>query len=199
MRSFVTFLIVGWAGFMVMALELLCGRYLPAYFGGTLNVWGALICVFLLALSLGYLTGGNLSRLSPNVRMLGVFLFAAAAFLIPAYAQAETILGWVFTRILHPGYGAMVATMGLFGGAAYLLGMVTPYAMRLLVRNEAESGSTAGWLYFTGTIGSAAGTIFTSFYAVMWFTREQMLLGIMAISVVIGLLTFFIAHSDDGQ
>jgi hypothetical protein len=198
MRTFATFLIAGWAGFVVMALELLAGRYLNPYFGGSVMVWGGIICLFLVTLALGYITGGSLSKMAPTVRMLAVFLFAAAALIMPAYAQAQAILVWVFTQVQHPGWGALVAALGLFGGASYVLGMVPPYALRLLVSQTQTSGSTAGWLYFAGTLGSAGGTILTAFYLVLWFTLPQILLGLIGVSVLIGLFGFFVASGDDG-
>jgi hypothetical protein len=198
MRNFMTFLVTGWTGFYVMALELLGGRILFPYFGGTINIWGGLICVFLLALSLGYLTGGSLSRLTPTIRMLGFFLFAAAAATIIVYAQGDAVLYGVFQRIMDPRYASLVAALLLFALPAYVLGMVSPYAMRLMASNPKTSGSTAGWLYFTGAVGSAMGTIMTSFYLVLWLDVPSILLVLMGVSSFIGLCTFFVASGDDG-
>lgn len=198
MHKFMTFLITGWAGFYVMALELLGGRILFPYFGGTQNIWGGLICVFLLGLSLGYLTGGSLSKKLPSIRMMGFFLFAAAAATIIVYGQSDTVLYWVFTRILDPSYGALLASLALFSLPSYVLGMVAPYATRLLTSTKRESGSTAGWLYFTGAMGSAFGTIMTSFYLVLWMQLPNILIMLMGVSVFLGLVTFFVATGDDG-
>ena len=37
-------------GFVIMSLELLGGRVLAPYFGGSIYVWGSIITVFMLAL-----------------------------------------------------------------------------------------------------------------------------------------------------
>ena len=50
-------------GFCLMALEILGGRALSPYFGFTLHVWGAVISVFLGAMSIGYAAGSRLERL----------------------------------------------------------------------------------------------------------------------------------------
>ena len=47
--------------------------------------------------------------------------------------------------------------------------MISPYAVRLLVKVTEESGRVAGTLYFVSTFGSALGTLGTSFYFVLWF------------------------------
>jgi len=193
MRQSLIFLLTGWAGFFIMALELLGGRILFPYFGGTINIWGALISVFLCALSLGYVLGGQLSRHKAKLAVLAVFLCAAAAFVIPVAVAADKLLALVFTFVLSPSYGALLAALLLFATPAALLGMVTPYAMRLLVGDQNQTGSTAGWLYFAGTVGSALGTIITSFYLVLWFQVAQILVGLILISFFFGLVTFWVA------
>ena len=61
MQAVLCYLIAGWSGFFVMAVELLGGRLLAPTFGSSIYVWGAIITVFMLALSLGYLAGGRFS------------------------------------------------------------------------------------------------------------------------------------------
>lgn len=59
------YLVAGWSGCFVMAIELLGGRLLAPFFGSSIYVWGAIITVFMLALSIGYLLGGRWSLRSP--------------------------------------------------------------------------------------------------------------------------------------
>jgi hypothetical protein len=66
--------------------------------------------------------------------------------------------------------------------------MVSPYAVRLLVRERASAGRHAGQLYFASTFGSAAGTLLTSFYLVLWLEVNQILFGMIAISAVLGIV-----------
>jgi len=66
------------AGFIIMAIELLGGRILAPYFGSSIYVWGSIITVFMLSLSIGYLCGGKLSLHNPNLKTYGSF-FAGAA------------------------------------------------------------------------------------------------------------------------
>jgi hypothetical protein len=60
-RKLVVFLIAAWSGYYVMAVELLSGRLLAPSFGNSIYVWGGIITVFMLALSVGYLLGGQLA------------------------------------------------------------------------------------------------------------------------------------------
>ncbi len=72
-----------------------------------------------------------------------------------------------------------------------IAGMVSPYAVRLLVSDSQLSGHFAGLLYFSSTFGSAAGTIATSFYLVLYFEINQILTGLIGISLILGLLAIF--------
>ena len=57
---------------------------------------------------------------------------------------------------------------GLFFIPTAILGMISPYSVRLLVETHEDSGQMAGLLFFVSTIGSALGTLGTSFYFVLW-------------------------------
>ena len=64
-------------GFVIMSIELLGGRVLAPYFGSSVHVWGSIIAVFMLSLSLGYLWGGRLSLRRPGPRTFGAFFVLA--------------------------------------------------------------------------------------------------------------------------
>jgi hypothetical protein len=61
-------------GFVIMSVELLGGKILAPYFGSGVYVWGSIITVFMLSLSLGYLLGGKLSVNNPSLtRFASIF------------------------------------------------------------------------------------------------------------------------------
>ncbi|MDD2776310.1 MAG: hypothetical protein PHU06_10165 [Gallionella sp.] len=68
---------------------------------------------------------------------------------------------------------------------------------RLLVTQLHVSGKSAGSLYFVSTFGSAVGTICTSFYLVLWFEINQIFIGMIGISVVLGLLAIALGGLED--
>jgi len=59
--------------------------------------------------------------------------------------------------------------------------------VRLLATTVASTGRSAGVLYFVSTFGSAAGTILTSFYMVLWFEVNQIFVGMIVVSFLLGL------------
>ncbi|MGA2563988.1 MAG: fused MFS/spermidine synthase [Steroidobacteraceae bacterium] len=182
------YLIAGWSGFFVMGLELLGGRLLAPYFGSSIYVWGAIITVFMLALSLGYLAGGRASLWAPSLRRLAALLLLAALSTLPVLLFGDVLLEHLSIALGDPRFGSLLAAGLLFFLPAFVSGMIAPYAVRLLVADQHSSGHRAGKLYFVSTFGSAAGTILTSFFLVLYLEVNQIVLLLLAVSVVLGLL-----------
>lgn len=162
-------------GFVIMSLELLGGRVLAPYFGSSIYVWGSIITIFMLSLALGYLFGGRLSLADPSLKRFGTIFVMAAVFLYPLVYFSETLMVWIFLMIEDPRYGSLLASSILFIAPTIILGMISPYSVRLLVQSAHESGQVAGKLYFVSTMGSALGTLATSFYFVLWFEINTIL------------------------
>ena len=166
-------------GFVIMSLELLGGRVLAPYFGGSIHVWGSIITVFMASLALGYLLGGRWSLRSPSLARFGGIFLVGALLLHPLIYFSEPAMVWIFEAIEDPRYGSLAASMLLFVCPTVMLGMISPYAVRLAITSTDESGNVAGRLYFVSTAGSALGTLGTSFYFVLWWE----------INTILGLLT----------
>lgn len=190
MQIVLPYLIAGWSGFFVMGVELLGGRLLAPTFGSSIYVWGAIITVFMLALSLGYLAGGRYSMNAPSVRRLGGILLIAALTVLPILLFAESMLDAVAAAAPDPRFGSLLGAALLFFVPTFFAGMVSPYAVRLLVQDRASSGRHAGRLYFVSTFGSAAGTLLTSFYFVLILEVNQILLAMLAVSATIAALAW---------
>jgi hypothetical protein len=182
------YLIAGWSGYFVMAIELLAGRLLAPYFGSSIYVWGAIITVFMLALSLGYLAGGRASLSAPSLRRLAALLLIAAVTTLPLLLFGDAFLEQISQRLADPRFGSLLAAGLLFFLPTFVSGMISPYAVRLLVADPASAGHHAGKLYFVSTFGSAAGTILTSFYLVLYLEVNQIVMLMLAVSVTLGLL-----------
>jgi hypothetical protein len=186
--KFLIYLLAGWSGYFVMALELLGGRALGPYFGSGIYVWGAIITLFMLSLSIGYLIGGSLSTSRPSLEKLSAILLLAVVAALPCVLVSETILEFIFNHVPDPRYGALCASVALFFLPITVSGAVSPYAVRLLVDGLGTSGQVAGKVFFVSTLGSTLGTLLTSFYLVLLFELDQILMGMMAISLAIGLI-----------
>ena len=176
------------SGLIIMAIELLGGRILAPYFGSSIYVWGSIITVFMLSLSIGYLLGGRQSLCNPNLGRYGCFYLGAAFLMLPLVLWSNTIMEAVFLMIVDPRYGSLVTAMLLFFAPTAVLGMIAPYSVRLLVKDSERSGHVAGTLYFVSTLGSALGTLATSFYLVLWFEVNQILITMSTVLTLAGVL-----------
>ncbi|MDQ2640861.1 MAG: fused MFS/spermidine synthase [Pseudomonadota bacterium] len=187
-RVALCYLIAFWSGFFVMGVELLGGRILAPNFGSSIYVWGAIITVFMLALSLGYLAGGRWSQHNPSLARLGLLLGAAAITALPVLGLSGEVMEELAFAVPDVRFGSMAGAATLFFIPTFFSGMVSPYCVRLLVDQSATSGRRAGQLYFVSTFGSAGGTIMTSFYLVKWFEVNTILIGLISISAVLSVL-----------
>ncbi|WP_197911910.1 fused MFS/spermidine synthase [Kineobactrum salinum] len=134
---------------------------------------------------------GRLSLYHPNLKRYGSFYLIAAALLLPLIFRGNSIMEAVFLRIEDPRYGSFVVSMLLFFLPTAVLGMIAPYSVRLLVSDRHHSGQVAGLLYFVSTLGSALGTLGTSFYFVLWFEVNQILATMCLILTLSGGLAVF--------
>ncbi|MGE0623095.1 MAG: fused MFS/spermidine synthase [Pseudomonadales bacterium] len=186
-------------GFVIMSLELLGGRVLAPYFGSSIYVWGSIITVFMLSLALGYLFGGKLSLHHPSLTRFGTIFAVAAVLLYPLVYLAEPVMMWIFELIEDPRYGSLVTASFLFILPTVIMGMISPYSVRLLVASTHESGQVAGRLYFVSTMGSALGTLATSFYFVLWFEMNTILTLLAIALLVMAAVAFIAGRFDDGR
>ena len=179
------------SGFCIMTIEMLGARILSPYFGGSLSVWGSIITIFMLALALGYLLGGRLSTRTPSGITYALFFIGAALFSVPIILFADIIMNPIMINIEDARYGSLLASIFLFFIPTSILGMISPYSVRLMVDKEEHSGHMAGLLYFISTLGSALGTLGTSFYFVLWYEVNQILWGSVLSLMLAGFVILF--------
>lgn len=150
-------------GAVLMGFEMLGSRYLIPYFGGGINTWAGLISVVLCGLAIGYLVGGRLVDREASPRVIGIPVAFAAAYLALVPLAVDHVLRWVMDTL---GYGAVAilfASSILLLVPFSLLGILSPAAVRLLIRSTEESGRVAGVVYGLSTIGNVFGVLFTTF------------------------------------
>jgi len=163
-RRYYPLLFVTVTGAVVMGLEILGTRVIGTVFGASLFVWGALLATTLVCLAAGYALGGLIADRWPRDWVLyGLTMLAGGAcLLIPA---AQAVLEPCARRFGLRG-GALAAAFLIFAAPLTLLGMASPYVVRLLARRVAATGRTAGGVFALSTVGSVAGTLFVSFYMI---------------------------------
>jgi predicted membrane-bound spermidine synthase len=149
------------SGMTTLGVELSASRLLEPFFGNSLLVWAAIIGLILLYLAGGYWVGGRWADRDPRASTLfqitawGAFLVGLVPFV------ASPVLRWSvegFARF-DAGIllGSLVGVLFLFSVPITLLGMVSPFAIRLALKEVEYGGQIAGSMYALGTLGSLVG------------------------------------------
>ncbi len=182
------------SGFSIMCIELLAGRILAPFFGSSVHIWGSIITVFMLSLALGYLFGGKLSTRAASITRYGAIFIFAGITLLPIVTSSTWVMESIFLAVEDSRYGSLLAATTLFFIPTIILGMLSPYSVRLLVKSSNESGQVAGRLYFVSTLGSALGTIITSFYLVLWFNIDTIVITVSLLLCLLGIAAIIFAN-----
>ncbi len=175
-------------GAVVMVVELLAARFLAPLFGTCIVVWTSVIAVTLLALAAGYALGGRLADRKPRRGVLyGLILVAAAALAFADLARAQVL---VPAAGLGLRAGSLLAAAVLFGPPLLLLGMVSPFVVRLYTHGMERLGREVGMLYALSTAGSFAGTIVSGFWLIPWLGLSRLLACTAALLAVLSAVYF---------
>jgi predicted membrane-bound spermidine synthase len=153
-------------GAVLLGLEIVASRILAPYFGSSVYVWGSLISVFLLALSLGYWLGGMMADRSPTYRALGVIILAAGVMVIVLPLVSMPVSRAIANLNLDVRTGVLLASTVFFLLPSVLMGMVSPYVIKLCAHDLAVIGATAGTVYAISTLGSIVGVLGVSFFLI---------------------------------
>lgn len=150
------------AGATTMSTEMCASRLLAPFFGASILIWANIIGLILIYLAAGYYVGGRLADRHPNMRFLARLMLVAAAAIAILPFIAEPALSVAVRAFAQASVGAFLgsffATMLLFSVPVTLLGMASPFAVRLGVETIDKAGEVAGRMYALSTTGSILGT-----------------------------------------
>ena len=149
-------------GLTALAVELSASRLLGGVFGTSNLVWATIIGLILVYLAAGYLLGGYWADRSPRAQtMYSILAWAAlTAGLVPFAARPVLRLAADAFDQLQIGilFGSFTAVLVLFCIPVTLMGMISPFALRLAIGDVQTSGAVSGRLYSISTLGSFIGT-----------------------------------------
>jgi predicted membrane-bound spermidine synthase len=154
------------SGAIVMSFEMLGSRYLAPYFGSGIYTWAALISTVLAALCAGYFIGGALADRHPSPVLLAATLAIGSAYLVLLPAFADQALEFFVWSIDDIAMGGLAAAFAIMFFPVTLLGMFSPFAIRLLLHSQLNSGTISGMVYGISTGGSIVGTLGTTFFLI---------------------------------
>ncbi len=180
------------SGMASLGVEFGASRLLAPYFGTSLYVWGVLIGLILVYLSAGYVIGGRLADRHPRADVLYQITAWAGLWIgvIPLLSYPILLASQQGFRDLSVGLvaGTLLAVVLLFAVPVTLLGCVSPFAIRLLLKDVETGGNTAGRVYALSTVGSILGTFLPVFWFIPTFgTRPTIVAFGLALVVISGL------------
>ncbi|OGZ72095.1 MAG: hypothetical protein A2908_04330 [Candidatus Staskawiczbacteria bacterium RIFCSPLOWO2_01_FULL_38_12b] len=175
-------------GACVLIIEILATRILSPYFGNTIFSVSSIISVVLLALSMGYYTGGKLADKYPQEKLFYGIITASGLSVILLH-----LLGIVF--LSRFGYklsivqGPIISAMLLFFLQSFLLGMLSPFAIKLQAMRFQTMGigSVSGQIFFWSTFGSIFGSLSAGFFLIPNFGINKIILSIGFLLIVLGI------------
>jgi spermidine synthase len=174
-------------GAIVMSFEMLGSRYLNPYFGSGIYTWAALISTVLAALTAGYFLGGFIGDRTVSATVLGAVVGVASLYLLVLPSFAEAILGFVFDTVDNVRLGSLYSALAFMFLPVTLLGVYSPFAIRLVLRATRHSGTVSGTVYGVSTAGSIVGTLGTTFFLIPMIGTRMITLLLGAAGICCGL------------
>jgi spermidine synthase len=161
MKTYLYFTVFA-AGLTTLAVELSAARLLGNVFGTSNLVWASIIGLILIYLAAGYFIGGRWADRSPYARTMYTILLAGAFLsgMVPLVsAPVLRMAASAFERLeMAVLFGSFTGVLILFSIPITLLGMISPFAIRLSISDPNQAGTISGRIYAISTIGSFIGT-----------------------------------------
>ncbi len=175
-------------GMAVLVVEITAVRTLSPYFGSSLSVLSSVLTVILGALSVGYYVGGKLSdRIPHHEPLFALITISGVTVLVSEYVGLSILpyVGGIFSHVSGP---LILGTL-LFFFPAFLLGIVSPYIIKIQSRGVGEetNGALVGATFFWGTCGSIAGSLATGFIFIPFLGVTTSVVGTGVVLVLLGI------------
>lgn len=159
-------------GMADMAIELSASRFLAPTFGTSSIIWTIIIGIIMISMSIGNILGGRSADKNDNLDKLYFFIWIAAIWIaiIPLIGKYIVIFVVFILMMILPGnlltIGSTISCLVIFSLPLVLLGMASPYLVKMGVRDLKYSGKITGEIYALSTIGSIIGTFIPTFLTI---------------------------------
>ena len=176
-------------GAAVLVIEVVATRILSPYFGNTIFTVSSVISVVLAALSCGYVIGGKLSDKRPQASVFFGIIAASGLSVLLLQIISDTFLPQLGEK-LSLSSGPLVSAVILFFLPSLLMGMLSPFAIKLqsLQAPKQGIGSVAGTMFFWSTLGSIFGSLSAGFLLIPHFGISRIVVSVGAVLIVLGLV-----------
>jgi predicted membrane-bound spermidine synthase len=201
------------SGFIALGYEIVWYRLLGCLLHGTVYVFGAILCLFLLGIALGSLASkkridqpGAAGRFAKS--QLGIAAYTLVLFLILGHASwlpgIKHVIGATNYTSRHPspdlidGFWDLENAYSIIdmpawiilmtGVPTFLMGYGFPNLLRAGSHSVAGLGTSVGRIYFANIVGSTVGTLLFGFFLLEYAGSE----GALSTLILLGLTPIFL-------
>ena len=191
---------VFFTGGVILVIEVIALRLLSPYFGNTLYSVSSVLSVVLLALSAGYWFGGVMADKRPERALFYSIILASGLLLLVIEVFRTAILVRISSAFSITS-GPLVASSILFIGPSFLLGMLSPFAIKLktLEAKKVGIGRVTGGIFFWSTLGSIIGSLLAGFVLIPRFGSGMIMLSMGIVLVCMGLIPLLLNKLLSGK
>ena len=179
------------SGIAVMAAEMTAPRLLAPAFGTSQLIWTNIIGTVLAALTIGAFVGGRLADRWPSVEIYGRVIALAGVMLAIVPLASRPILASASQALAEQRTASyllsLAATCLFFAPPIFLLGMISPWALRIAGHLRPDLGRVAGVISGLVAFGSILGTFLATLVALPILGTRRTLLATAALLLVTGL------------
>ncbi len=186
------------AGFVIVALEFAAIRLMAPQFGQSTWIWANVIGVILAALVVGYRLGGRTGLSSSSFKPLTLYYVVASCWIVGAVLWGPSFMAGMMPSGVFPDrtlplafWPSLATTVLLFAPPVVLAATTSPILVQRDARRGAE-GSSAGWIYAIGTLGSLAGCYAAPIYMLPWWGTRLTCFVLAGLLFVLGLVLYFV-------
>lgn len=180
-------LFVTLTGMAVLIVEIAATRILAPYFGNSIFTFSSVISTILAALSLGYYFGGRIADRKPSdVLFCSLIVVAGFTVLLLQLLNATVLPEMAYKLSMIDG--PLIVSVMMFLLPALFLGMLSPFAIKLLHTCNADTGvgNAAGLVFFWSTFGSIAGSLSAGFLLIPHWGVGNIIIGVGLGLVLLG-------------
>jgi predicted membrane-bound spermidine synthase len=123
-------------------------------------------------------------------------VLAASLYLLVLPGFSDPILDFVLADIDDVRTGSLIASFAILFLPVTLLGIFSPFAIRLMLRSPQRSGTVSGTVYGVSTAGSIVGTLGTTFFLIPLIGTKAITHSLGAAGIVCGLLLLALAFFE---
>lgn len=196
MKKNYLYITVFFSGMTALAVELSASRLIGNIYGSSNLVWASVIGLILIYLTLGYWWGGKLADKHPDHQYFyRILMWASLSVgLVPMLARPILRLtANAFDRLqLGILAGAFITILILFVIPVTLVGMASPFALKLALKDASVAGKTAGRLSAVSTLGSFIGTFLPVLVLVPLIGTYRTFLFFSSLLMVIATIGYFV-------